>query len=179
MNVTRKILIIFIATLLSLFLLIIGMFLYLRIATNTGISISSPKEYLDYRHKTDLYKSVSVDDTIMSEVIEYAPDSMIRRIVETDKKDVIVFFSAVGCTGCDEMYPYLKKVAKEYKQNYTFLMNKCQMGNQKFQKYRYIIIDVFPTTIVFKGGKEHKRFSDPIDMDEWFKSEIKRNSHNN
>lgn len=150
-------------------ILMAGMFLYLKFTANTGISISSPKEYLDYRHKTELYKSVSVDDTILSEVIEYAPDSMIRRIVETDKKDVIVFFSAVGCTGCDEMYPYFKKTAKEYKQSYTFLMNKCQMGNQKFQKERFLYIDVFPRTIVFKDGKECKRFSNPIEMEDWLK----------
>ncbi|MGE3063618.1 MAG: thioredoxin family protein, partial [bacterium] len=115
------------------------------------------------------YTNISCQDTLNSGVIEFVNDTAMKRIIETsnDGKTIIVFFTALGCTGCDEQYPYFKKVAKEHKNEITFLMNKCQMGNQKFHKEKYIMIEVFPTIIVFKDGKEYKRFSDSIAMEDW------------
>lgn len=158
---------------IAVVLVILGLFIYLKMTTNTEISISNPKEIIKYNQKTALYTNISCQDTLNSGVIEFVSDTAMKRIIEkeNDGKQIIVFFTAVGCTGCEEQYPYFKKTAKNNKEEYTFMMNKCQMGNQNFQKERYIIIEVFPTIIVFKEGKECKRFSDPIEMEKWIINE--------
>jgi len=165
----KKMMLAIAAVLLTSVVLLLAFLIFLKHETNSDISITSPIEYADYLRAEKIYKSVTDSDTSDSGVLEMAADSVIKRIVEIEKRDAIVFFSAVGCTGCDEQYPYFKKVAKEYKGRYMFLMNKCQMGNQKFQKERFLYIDVFPKTIVFKDGKECKRFSNPIEMEDWLK----------
>jgi thiol-disulfide isomerase/thioredoxin len=153
-------------------LVILGLFIYLKLTTNIEISFANPKEIMEYNQKSALYTNISCQDTLNSKVVEFVSDTAMKRIIETanDEKTIIVFFTALGCTGCDEQYPYFKKVAKEFEEKHLFLMNKCQMGNQKFQRERYIMIDVFPTIIVFKDGKECKRFSDPIEMEDWLKA---------
>jgi len=70
---------------------------------------------------------------------------------------VIIDFSSPGCAPCKKVPPILEKVIEELKETKISCFELNVVDNTEIAR-EYFILGV-PTTIIFKNGKEIKRFN--------------------
>jgi len=70
---------------------------------------------------------------------------------------VIIDFSSPGCAPCKKVPPILQKVTEELKEMGIFSFELNIADSPEIAR-KYFILGV-PTTIIFKNGKEIKRFN--------------------
>ena len=75
----------------------------------------------------------------------------------TDKRFIVAEFGAEWCGACKKLMPVLEELEKEY-EDVCFVHFNFEMGEgqEVFKKFR---VNGLPTIIMFKDGKNFKRFS--------------------
>ena len=96
-----------------------------------------------------------------AEVIELTDANYQEKIKE--QKTVVVLFSAPWCGACRTMKPVYKKFASEHKAKTFFVEINTDNNEKTTSKYK---IKSLPTLVVLENGKEIKRTSGSLDMDE-------------
>lgn len=79
-------------------------------------------------------------------------------------KDICVCdFSATWCPPCRMMSPIMEDVSDKYKRKYYFYQVDIDSAEELTEKYK---VEVVPTIIVFKKGKEIGRTTGFMEMEE-------------
>lgn len=79
-------------------------------------------------------------------------------------KDICVCdFSATWCPPCRMMSPIMEDVSDKYKRKYYFYQVDIDSAEELAEKYK---VEVVPTIIVFKKGKEIGRTTGFMEMEE-------------
>lgn len=80
-----------------------------------------------------------------------------------NSKDVCICdFSASWCMPCRMMAPIMEDISDKYKRKYLFYQIDIDSAEDLAEKYK---VDVVPTVIVFKKGKELARISGFMEME--------------
>jgi|TARA_B100000780_G_scaffold252817_1_gene200131 thiol-disulfide isomerase/thioredoxin len=87
----------------------------------------------------------------MNELIKLEGDSLDTLM---DHENLIVVFTRKGCGGCDNLYPYLKKLDKKYR---VVLVDPIR--HPKSTRFMPIPIDFYPKIGLFNRGYFNKELS--------------------
>ena len=102
---------------------------------------------------------------INSRVENFVPNSIIDQGYEF--KDYAVVLTIPNCTGCKEMYSVIDTLREQGYLIYVFNISKPEFSTFA-EKYH---VNSFPTSILYKGGKEFDRIIGAISQS-WFKFRI-------
>ena len=82
------------------------------------------------------------------------------------KEICVCDFSASWCGPCRMMAPILEDISDKYKRKYYFYQIDIDSAEELAEKFS---VDVVPTIIIFKNGKEIGRTTGSQEMDEFEK----------
>lgn len=94
--------------------------------------------------------------------ITVVSDSNYEKKIKTNKK-VVLLFSAPWCGACKEMHPSYEKFATQNKKSALFAEVNTDDNQNVSARYK---IESLPTLVLLENGKEVKRVSGSLDMEE-------------
>lgn len=102
--------------------------------------------------RKEVSQNISVQDTLNAPITQISRKKKnIKQFYSQEK--TVVFYTFQGCKGCEEIYPFYKKMAKQYSSNFDFgIVDAILTGTPEKDS-----VYVFPTIGIYSKGKLIKK----------------------